>query len=80
MADNDQNNDEYKFAELDSLDNDSMGTIDSDSETSKPSGRGFPTEKKDVKRNALVLVCLIVFGMIMYKFVGPMFSGKSSSD
>ena len=79
MVDNDQDNDEYRFAELDSLDGGSMGDNESGSGGSKPPPQGSPGPKKDIRRNALIAVGLIVFAMVMYKFIGGMMSGKSSS-
>lgn len=78
MADNDQNDDEYKFAELDSLDHDSIGESELGLEHEIPdSTRNQFSDKKDVKRNALIAVGLIVFAMVMYKLVGYMFSSKT---
>ena len=78
MAENDQNNDEYKFAELDSLENESMeNTNFSSGSTDAPKGPGGTGEKANVKRNALIAVGVVVFAMLMYKFIGGMFSGKS---
>ncbi len=77
MADNDQNNDEYKFAELDSLDNDSVENKEFSSDNSRPKAGMEP--QKNIKRNALIAVGLIVFAMLMYKFIGGMFSSKSTS-
>jgi len=79
MADNDQNNDEYKFDELDSFDNESMETIETDSTSSKLAGQEVP-QKKDVKRNALIAVGLIIFVMVLYKIIGSMFFGKSGQE
>lgn len=80
MADNDQNNDEYKFAELDSLDNDPMDDSDSGLNKSYTTRVEANPEKKDIKRNALIAVAVVVALMLAYKFIGPMFfSDKSES-
>lgn len=76
MADNDQNNDEYKFTELDSLDNDHMGDSDSGLNSSMRSGKDSYSGKKDIKRNALIAIGLIVFALVMYKFIGSMWTKK----
>ncbi|MGC1182507.1 type IVB secretion system protein IcmG/DotF [Legionella sp.] len=76
MADNDQN-DEYKFDELDSLNNDSMG--DYGLNEPQPSGLEPKPPKKDVKRNAIIAVCIILFVMVLYKVLGGFFSGKSNT-
>jgi intracellular multiplication protein IcmG len=78
MADNDQN-DEYKFAELDSLDNESMED-ESSLDSATPSGQARYPESKNVKRNALIAVGVIVLAMVIYKLVGWMYSGKSNVD
>lgn len=65
MADNDQNNDEYQFADLDSLDQESIDDVDPiPSNTSKFVG------KKDVKRNALIVVAIIILLLVGYKIIG----------
>lgn len=78
MADNDQDNDEYKFAELDSLDNEPMGDSDSNVKgTTSSEQKNYPGQK-DIKRNALIAVGLIILAMVMYKLIGYMyFSGTS---
>ncbi|WP_392538891.1 type IVB secretion system protein IcmG/DotF [Legionella sp. 227] len=73
MADNDQN-DEYKFAELDSLENEPLETSEFDTKSSTPARPGGMEPGKNVKRNALITVGIIVFVMLMYKFIGGMFS------
>jgi intracellular multiplication protein IcmG len=78
MADNDQN-DEYKFAELDSYENDSMDNRDFGSPEHQSSNMEPKPPKKDVKRNAMIAVGLIIFAMIMYKILGGLFSGKSNN-
>ncbi|BCA94126.1 type IV secretion system protein IcmG [Legionella antarctica] len=79
MADNDQNNDEYQFAELDALDNESMQDESSlNSATSSTQGRY--SESKNVKRNALIAVGVLVLAMVIYKIVGWIYSGKTDVD
>ncbi|QMT61285.1 type IVB secretion system protein IcmG/DotF [Legionella sp. PC997] len=73
MADNDQN-DEYKFEELDSLENESLDTSEFDTKSSAPARPGGMGPQKNIKRNALIAVGVIVFAMLMYKFIGGMFS------
>lgn len=79
MADNDQNNDEYKFAELDSLDNESMEEESGLNSPTPPSQGRYP-ETKNVKRNALIAVGVLVLAMVIYKLVGWMYSGKSDVE
>ncbi|MCE0724783.1 type IVB secretion system protein IcmG/DotF [Legionella resiliens] len=73
MADNDQN-DEYKFAELDSLENEPLETSEFDSKSAAPVGAGRREPPKNIKRNALIAVGIIIFAMLMYQFIGGMFS------
>jgi len=76
MAENDQNNDEYKFAELDSLDNESMH----EAEPAYNTSRSTETGQKNVKRNALMVVGVIVLAMVIYKLSGIIFSGKDKAE
>jgi intracellular multiplication protein IcmG len=76
MADNDQNNDEYKFAELDSFENESNENPEYGLETPPPKSQGSGS-RVNIKRNALIAVGIIVFVMLMYKFIGGMFSSKT---
>lgn len=79
MADNDQN-DEYKFAELDALDNESMENIDYGSGNATPPSSQDPrSPQKNVRRNALIVLGLAFFAIIMYKIIGGFFAGKSSA-
>ncbi|WP_454782948.1 type IVB secretion system protein IcmG/DotF [Legionella sp. WA2022007384] len=77
MADNDQN-DEYKFEELDSLENESLDTSEFDTKSSAPARSGGMEPPKNIKRNALIAVGVIVFAMLMYKFIGGMFSKSTT--
>ncbi|KTC83922.1 type IVB secretion system protein IcmG/DotF [Legionella cincinnatiensis] len=77
MADNDQN-DEYKFAELDSLENESIENPEYSPQSSTTMGQGGAGPRKNIKRNALIAVGIVVFIMLMYKFIGGMFFGKSN--
>jgi intracellular multiplication protein IcmG len=73
MADNDQN-DEYKFDEYDSLEGDS-----GEQEFGPGPGEQQPEEepkppKNDFKRNALIAVGIILAIMLGYRLIGGMFS------
>jgi intracellular multiplication protein IcmG len=78
MAEHDQDNDEYKFAELDSLDNDPMNDSVSGHNNNISSGQNQLSGRKDIKRNALIAVGLVIFAMVMYKFIGYMFFSDST--
>ncbi len=77
MAEHDQDNDEYKFAELDSLDSESINDENEKYESS--SGQKASPGGKNVKRNALIAVGVIVCAMATYKIVGWLYSGKSNN-
>ena len=79
MADNDHNNDEYKFAELDSLDNESMDDTEHSHKNPSSQDRGPNSERKDIKRNALIAVGVVVLAMVIYKLFGMMFPGKNNA-
>ncbi|KTD28714.1 type IV secretion protein IcmG [Legionella israelensis] len=89
MADNDQNNpdtdqyddqynEEYQFSDLDAL----------NPEFNQPEGKGSqfdttPTEGRsttNVRRNALIAVGIIVLAMIIYKFLGYWFTGRTQPE
>lgn len=80
MAEHDQNNDEYKFAELDSYDMDQAGESDLESQASYQSGKEGLTRKKDIKRNALIAIGVVIFIMVMYKIIGWMFFSDKSKQ
>lgn len=76
MVDNKQDNDEYEFADLDVMSPELMGDPDTDSKPAASSAVREPG-KTDVKRNALIVVVLVVLAMLLYKFMGSFFSGKN---
>ena len=79
MADNNLGNDEYEFADLDGLSPDTMGDKDGLSRQSSSSQVPRSTGKKDVIRNALIVVFLIFILMLLYRFMGPFFTKKVDS-
>ncbi|HHF7363385.1 TPA: type IVB secretion system protein IcmG/DotF [Legionella anisa] len=79
MADNDQN-DEYKFAELDSLENEPLESSEFDSKNAIPTESGGREPPKNIKRNALIAVGVIIFAMLMYQFIGGMFSKSTPKE
>jgi intracellular multiplication protein IcmG len=78
MEENDQNNDEYKFGELDSIDEEPMGEPSTGNDTPKEK----PTEalaallQNQVLRNGLIAVGVIVVGLLGLRFIGPLFVSK----
>ncbi|HRD69086.1 MAG TPA: type IVB secretion system protein IcmG/DotF [Legionella sp.] len=76
MVDNDQNNDEYKFAEYDAMDHDPMGEMEPGLGNSLSQDDAPP--KKDIKRNALIAVGLIILAMLLYKLIGYLFFSEKT--
>lgn len=78
MAEHDQNNDEFNFTELDGFDNDMMEGADPALSNESASLTQKTEQSKDIKRNAIVAVVIIVFIMLVYKVGGYLFSSKNS--
>ena len=78
MAEYDQNNDEYKFVELDGLDNNMMDDMSPNEpdEYSSTAVREPEGTQKNIKRNALIAIIIIVLLMVMYQFFGSFFTGE----
>ena len=72
MADKD--NDEYQFTDLDAMSSDPVAE-----------GAGYDTEagvaaradKNNIKRNALIVVILVIVAMVLYKIVGSFYLDKN---
>lgn len=77
MVDNNENKDEYQFADLDinNLENmdEELGADHFDNTKKVETGT-------NVRRNALIVVGVIVLAMIVYKFMGAIFSGKKATS
>lgn len=71
MADNDLNDDEYKFDEFESIDHDMLGQSDKQSDAATDLNQTSTTPegavKKDVMRNAFIAISLILGVIICYK-------------
>lgn len=77
MAENDQN-DEYKFVELDGLENSMMDEPETKSSAGSSSfARSAGTSKKDIKRNALIAFGVVILAMVLYKLFGYLFFQKT---
>lgn len=74
MAEDDQNNDEYKFEEYDSMGAESMDEEHPDLKTPTP---GPNEPQKDVRRNALIVIAIVIIFYVLYKFFGGLFSSKT---
>lgn len=79
MAEHDQDNDEYKFAELDSYGHESMDNESTETDSASPEKK-HTSERKNIKRNALIALVVIIFAMVMYKLIGMMFTKKSTTE
>lgn len=78
MADNDQDNDEYKFDELESFDSESMDDTHQSANPASSRSEGLDSERKNIIRNAVIVVGAIILAMVMYKLIAMMFSGKNT--
>lgn len=76
MAENDQDNDEYKFDELDSAGEHTGEEGSGGSEQGLPPSESGPGQK-DVRRNALITVGVIFLIYILYKIFSGLFPGKT---
>lgn len=80
MADKDQQNDEYQFADLDTMTPDSGDQADfsedglNSAETEEKVPRAY-VEENNIKRNALIVIALVIGIMVLYKLIGSFFSG-----
>jgi len=77
MADNKQENDEYEFTDLDTLSADSMEESDAPTKPVSSIQSQYGFEKKDIRRNALIAVGVIILLMLIYKFTGAFFTKKT---
>ncbi|MFC3908497.1 type IVB secretion system protein IcmG/DotF [Legionella dresdenensis] len=74
MADNDQNNEEYEFADLDMISTDSMN--DEENYSKAPAAKHAAMENTNVKRNALIAVGIFILAMLIYKFASVFFAAR----
>lgn len=77
MADKDQFNDEYQFADLDSMSPDSGAEVQPNPENEPPPDTVHGENKKsNVKQKAIIVLVLVVVLMIVYKLIASFFSEK----
>lgn len=91
MADNDQNNDEYQFADLDAITpdagDDHESVIIDDNPIDSPVDNAIAEEesaqksrtifdKNNIRRNALIAVGGLILLIVLYELLGAIFSGK----
>lgn len=79
MADKEQNSDEYEYAELDTFNPEPEGEEIPGMENA---GNAFSSGPKpvNVRRNAMIVIGLFLAVVIVWKFVGLLFSGSKSTD
>ena len=72
MADKDQYNDEYQFADLDAIGPESGDDGETGGSTSSmPDGeQRADANTNNIKRNALIVVAIVILAMVGYKFMG----------
>ncbi|WP_133134861.1 type IVB secretion system protein IcmG/DotF [Legionella nautarum] len=78
MADNEYN-DEYQFADLDSMGSDHLGDEEPIAGGEDPGGKQ-PRQGKNILRNALIAVILIVLAMLGYKFFASYWANRKAAD
>jgi len=81
MADKDQYNDEYQFADLDTVNPAaSEGENQSPDDIPKTDTSYHFSDPTNIKRNALIVVVVVICIMLLYKFLGSYFTEKRDSD
>lgn len=81
MVDNDKNSDEYQFVELDALDNETLGSMDSNEDADSPSFiNKNSSQPADVKRNAIIVVIFVIVTVLMYKLIGGIFFSSEATN
>ena len=80
MADNDQYNDEYQFADLDAMSPDAgdENGIAQDEASSPAATRTGISGENNIKRKAIFVVIVFVCLLLGYKMIGSLFSGKKA--
>lgn len=77
MADNDQFDDEYHFADLD-MDSPVSEETETSTETPMPT---LDSNESNVRRNSLIVIAAVIVFLIFYKFIGSFFSTtKQATD
>ncbi|PJE17815.1 type IVB secretion system protein IcmG/DotF [Legionella sp.] len=79
MADNEYN-DEYQFADLDSMGSDHIGDEEPIAGGEEELERRQPRPGKNILRNALIAVILIVLVMLGYKFFGSYWAHRKAAE
>lgn len=73
MTDNIQNDDEYQFADLDAMGPESGDEGFEYGKPANPVASSDQAPKKDIRRNALIVVAVVILAMVVYKFMGSLF-------
>ncbi|MGQ3892562.1 type IVB secretion system protein IcmG/DotF [Legionella sp. CNM-4043-24] len=73
MTDKIENDDEYQFADLDTMGVDMENEESGFGSPEKPGVSLGQEPKKDIIRNALIVVAIVVVLMVLYKFLGSLF-------
>jgi len=75
MADKDEYNDEYQFADLDAVGSETMNEKQATINSSKSEEAKY-AESNNIKRNAVIVVVVVILAMVVYKFLGSYLSEK----
>ena len=79
MADKDQSNDEYEFADLDTINSDSvdeLGETVEDAEAKSESTLITDLKQNPVIRNSVIVVVIIIVLLILYKIIASFYTEK----
>jgi intracellular multiplication protein IcmG len=79
MADNDQFDDEYQYSDPDTVNVDPAEENDIYASADTKVKHSVGGAETNIKRNAIIVIALVVLAMIIYKFLGSVFSSKKIS-
>jgi intracellular multiplication protein IcmG len=79
MADDEKINDEYQFTEVDPLNPPIEDEYSESEANAEPATQGMVAGESNIKRNAIVAVLGFILLMLLYKFVGSIFSSKHTA-
>lgn len=74
MADKDQQNEDYEYADLESPENEFKDEIEPE-----PAKQSVSPDSNVVRRNALIVVGLVLGLFFIYKFIAPYFTGSKEA-
>lgn len=76
MTENNQNEDEYQFDDLDAMSPESIDETSNFSKSTDASSVDAGSRNKEVIRNSMIAVALVLLSLVFYKFVSSFFHKK----